>query len=85
MKILIITNKAILVMNGHPYGGQLKHYTKMITARLYTAAAGHQGMLITTRGLDNEGKMLSSTELFDTNNGQWYKCNDLPQLDTSDI
>ena len=59
--------------------GQLKKYTKMITARSDATAAGHQGMLIITGGYDDEGKTLSSTELFDSNNGQWYKCSDLPQ------
>ena len=57
--------------------GQLKNYTKMITARSCATAAGHQGMLIITGGVDD--KTLSSTELFDSNNGQWYKCSDLPQ------
>ena len=59
--------------------GQLKNYTKMITARSYAAAAGYQRMLIITGGRDANRKILSSTELFDTNNGQWYKCDDLPQ------
>ena len=67
----------ILTMDGHC--GQLKNYTNMITARSYAVAAGHQRMLIITGGQDNEGKMLSSTELFDSSNGQWYKCTDLPQ------
>ena len=59
--------------------GQLNDYTKMITARSDATAAGHQGMLIITGGTDNKGKKSSSTELFDSNNGQWYKCSDLPQ------
>ena len=58
---------------------ELINYTKMITARSYAVAAGHHGMLIITGGRDDNGKVLSSTELFDTNNGQWYKCDDLPQ------
>ena len=58
--------------------GQLKDYTKMITSRSAATAAGHQGMLIITGG-DDKGKKLSSTELFDSNNGQRYKCSDLPQ------
>ena len=64
-------------------GGQLKEYTKMITARSHATAAGHQGMLIITGGLDDKGKRLSSTELFDSNNGQWYKCSNLPQPHSS--
>ena len=60
-------------------GGRLKKYTKMITARSEATAAGHQGMLIITGGVDDKSKTLSSTELFDSNNGQWYKCSDLPQ------
>ena len=60
-------------------GGQLKNYTKMITARSDATAAGHQGMLIITGGKDDKDKVLSSTELFDSNNGQWYNCSNLPQ------
>ena len=59
--------------------GQLKKYTKMIVARSHATAAGHQGMLIITGGKDDKGKALSSTELFDSNNGQWHKCSDLAQ------
>ena len=59
--------------------GQLKKYTKMITARSEATAAGQQGMLIITGGVDDKHKKLSSTELFDSNNGQWHKCSDLPQ------
>ena len=59
--------------------GQLKNYTKMVTARSHATTAGHQGMLIITGGVDDKDKPLSSTELFDSNNGQWYKCSDLPQ------
>ena len=63
--------------------GQLKDHAKMITARSLATAAGHQGMLIITGGVDDKDKRLSSTELFDSNNGQWYKCSDLPQPHTS--
>ena len=59
--------------------GQLKDRSKIITARSWATAAGHQGMLIITGGWDDKGKKLSSTELFDSNNGQWYECSDLPQ------
>ena len=65
----------ILIMDA----GHLKYYTKMITARSSATAAGHQGMLIITGGMDDKNNKLSSTELFDSNNGQWYMCNDLPQ------
>jgi len=58
--------------------GQLKNYTKMTTGRSSATAAGHQGMLIITGGIDNKSKKLSSTELFDTNDKQWYTCSDLP-------
>ena len=68
------TNR-ILTMNA----GQLKKHTKMITARSHATATGHQGMLIITGGVDNKDKRLSSTELFDSSNGQWYMSNDLPQ------
>ena len=59
--------------------GQLKNYTKMITARLRATATGHQGMLIITGGWDDKGKRLSSTELFDSSNGQWHVSDDLPR------
>ena len=74
------TNQVLML---HVDAGQLNFYTKMITARSYATAAGHQGMLIITGGKDDKGKILSSTELFDSNNGQWYKCSDLPQPHTS--
>ena len=59
--------------------GQLKNYTKMTTARSHATATGHQGMLIIIGGWDDKDNRLSSTELFDSKNGQWYICNDLPQ------
>ena len=59
--------------------GQLKDYTKMTTARSTAAAAGHQAILILTGGVDDTYKILSSTELFDSTNGQWYTCSNLPQ------
>ena len=58
---------------------QLKNYTKMIIARSDAVAVGHQRILIITGGEDDKYKKLSSTELFDTNNSQWYKCSDVPQ------
>ena len=61
----------------------LKNYTKMITARSYATATGHQRMLIITGGVDDKLKKLSSTELFDSSNGQWYVSNDLPQPHSS--
>ena len=69
-----VTNQ-ILAMDD----SQLKNYTKMTTERSLTTAAGHQGILIITGGWDNRGKTLSSTELFDSTNGQWYTCSDLPR------
>ena len=58
--------------------GQLQNYTKMTIARVQATATGHQGMLIITGGRDDKYNRLSSTELYDNNNGQWYKCSDLP-------
>ena len=58
---------------------ELRSYTKMITARASATAAGHQGMLIITGGKDDKDKTLSSTEIFDSSNKQWYITNDLPQ------
>ena len=69
-----ITNQ-ILTMDA----GRLKNYTKMITARSYATATGYQGMLIIAGGMDSSGMRFSSTELFDSNSGQWYTCSDLPQ------
>ena len=69
------TTNQIITMDA----GQLKNYTKMITARSQATATGHQGMLIITGGRDDKVDILSSTELFDSSNGQWYMSNDLPQ------
>ena len=74
----IITNQ-VLTMDAD----QLKSYTKMIIARLHATAAGHQGMLVIIGGMDDKGKKLSATELFDSKNGQWYKCSDIPQPHSS--
>ena len=72
-----ITNQ-ILTMDS----GRLNKYITMNIARSGAVAAGHQGMLIITGGEDDIGQILSSTELFDGHNGQWYICNDLPQPHT---
>jgi len=69
------TTNQILTMDA----GQLKNYTKMTIARAHATAACHQGMLVITGGEDDEYKKLSSTELFDTSNKQWYTCSELPQ------
>jgi len=70
-------NNEILALDAH--AGDLKYYAKMTTARSFATAAGHQGMLIITGGYDDKDDKLSSTELFDSNNIQWYNCGDLPQ------
>ena len=59
--------------------GSLKKYNTMITRRSRATATGYQGMLIITGGVDDKGNRLSSTELFDSTDGRWYICNDLPQ------
>ena len=64
-------------------GGQLNNYTKMITARSHATAAGHHGTLIITGGRDDKSKILNSTEMFDSNNGQWHTCSDLPKPHSS--
>ena len=75
-----VTNQILTVA-----AGQLKNYTKTITARSHATATGHQGMLIITGGWGDKDKKLSSTELFDSSNGQWYVrvTNDLPQPHSS--
>ena len=69
-----MTNQ-ILIMDA----GQLKDYTKMMTVKSHATAVGYQGMLIILGGYDDKGDKSSSTELFDSNNGQWYMCSDLPK------
>ena len=64
----------ILIMND----GQLTVYTEMMLRRTGASAVSHQGMLIITGGWDGS-KILSTTELYDSHNGQWYCCDDLPQ------
>ena len=65
--------KKILVLNG----GQWKYFSEMPTARFYATAIGYHSMLIVVGG-QAQMKRLSTTELFDTTNGCWYTCNDLP-------
>ena len=57
---------------------QLNYYTNMKTPRSRATAAGHQRILLITGGRDSLDRALSSTELFDSDNGQWYTCDDLP-------
>ena len=67
------TNQILMMKDG-----QLTPYIKMMLRRLSASAASHQGVLIITGGYDG-GKALSATELYDSHNGQWYCCDDLPQ------
>ena len=67
------TNEILIMDDDH-----LNNYTKMNEARSWAAAAGYQGMLIIAGGIGNE-RILASTECFDSNNKQWYTCDDLPQ------
>ena len=62
---------------------QLTNYTKMVSAKTWATAVGHEGMLLIAGGRDDQGKKLSSTELFDSNLKQWYICNDLLQPHSS--
>ena len=59
-------------------GYHLKEYTRMITPRYYSTAAGYQGTLIITGGRDDQYRTLATTELFNSNTGQWYTTSDLP-------
>jgi len=68
------TNQILTMDAGH-----LRNYTEMNTARAFATACGHQEVLIITGGKNDNNKILSSSELFDTFNKQWYTCSDLPQ------
>ena len=57
----------------------LKCTANMTTPRSLCTAASHQGMLIITGGIDNKGKKLSSTEVFDSSTKQSFICDNLPQ------
>ena len=67
--------KDILTLNV----SQFKIYTKMSIVRTLATAVGYQGILIITGGKDDNDLVLSSTELFDSKNEQWYTCSNLPQ------
>ena len=60
------------------YGDHLKEYTRMITPRYWVTAVGHQGTLIITGGINDQGRRLATTELFNSTTGQWYTTSDLP-------
>ena len=68
-----VTNK-IFSLNGD----HLKEFTRMITPRHSATAAGHQGTLIITGGIDDQDRRIATTELFNSTTGQWYTTNDLP-------
>jgi len=50
----------------------------MITPRYLTTAVGHKGTMIIIGGKDDQYRILSTTELFDSNTGQWYTTSNLP-------
>jgi len=67
------TNQIFTLKNG-----QLKKYIKMKSPRCCTAAVGHQGMLLIVGGKFGL-EVLASTELYDSQTGQWSVCENLPQ------
>ena len=60
-------------------GGQWDDYSQMPTTRWCASAVSHQSMMIVMGGMDANKHILGTTELLDSTNGQWFKCNDLPQ------
>jgi len=68
-----VTNKIFLLDSDH-----LKEYTRMITPRYSSTAAGHQGTLIITGGEDDQYRRLATTEMFNSTTGQWYTTSYLP-------
>ena len=59
----------------------------MITPRHKATAAGYQGTLLIVGGIDNQNKILATTELFDSTTGQWYSVSDLssPHFDLKSV
>ncbi|XP_065905000.1 probable serine/threonine-protein kinase pats1 isoform X2 [Dysidea avara] len=76
------TNRLLSLENKH-----WKDYTEMPTARWTPTAASHNSMMIVMGGWDaNKGNtkitvngIFSTTEAYDSNSSQWFKCDDLPQ------
>ena len=64
-------------------GNCLKEYTRMNTPRYDAIAAGHQGTLIITGGVNDQSKIIATTELFNSSSEQWYVTSDLSQPHTS--
>jgi len=56
----------------------LNEYTKMKRPRGWATAVGYQKMLLIIGGKVGL-KVFGSTELFNSETGQWYDCEDLPQ------
>ena len=69
-----VTNKLVVLESG-----QLRDYTQMPTARCHASAVSHQSMMIVMGGVDSAEYVLSTTELLDSNTGQWFNCDDLPR------
>jgi len=85
----VLTNKLViaggLTSNGHNTNnvvvldnGDFKEYTKMPTVRCRATAVSHQSMMIVMGGYDGSSR-ITTIELFDALNNQWFKCDDLPQ------
>jgi len=67
------TNK-VLVLEDH----KLKKHSEMLEKRCDATAAGYQWTMIIVGGACGS-KILRSTEMYDCNICQWYKCNDISQ------
>ena len=70
-----VTKKMFVLLENN----KLQLYCRKMTRPRYKASAvGHQGTLIIVGGVTDENKVISSTELFDSNTKQWYATNELP-------
>ena len=58
-------------------GLELKNHSEMFEKRCDAAAASYHSTMIVVGGLC--GRPVLSTEMYDSNTCQWYKCSDLPQ------
>ena len=69
------TNKVLILESG-----QWKDYTQIPTARVGSTAISHQSRMIVMGGNRYGNDTISTTEIFDGTTGQWFKCDDLPQV-----
>lgn len=59
-------------------GNRWKHFNNLPSPRWGASAACYQSLIIIAGGREKQSQPFTSTNLYDSATGQWFKCDDLP-------